>query len=522
MCSSDLSAMNEPTDPQPPIRTRRPSTASGTSPSRRLRQSAGRARLSCDVTAGSVLIEGFSIETGAATLVGSNGIDVSSISDGVTVTIHANAVRGRQGVTDLTPDNFPVYAHNTGGGSTAELVLTDNVLYGGGDNTLLLEGWRGPILVSGNTIHRPAQDTSTTSVIFTMNYGNVDATGAEVFEGNTIVMSGGSTRADVITVASGFDSFAGDGLTHLGTGGFDSVIFRDNTITGMPSTSRGVILWDQSIAADSAIDALISGNTFLGSSANFGVRVTGPDVTAAIRNNDFAGVATGVRSFVWGSIPAPDGAALEVHDNALTPTVGVNWTGGVGTLDAAGNWWGSADGPDGTRTVGAVTTSPWIATSTADPAKAGDPGFWPIDVDYGFAATSLPGGSDPSPVPFSLPDTDTVITVDLPTLAAGGDLTVEVTSEAGGTTPVGFTFGEGSMFFDIAFTGTLDGSVEICIDGTFPDGTRLFHHVGGVWTDVTTSSATSKVCGLVTSFSPFALTVPLGGPVPTITFTGTT
>ena len=160
-----------------------------------------------DVTAGSVLIEGFSIETGAATLVGSNGIDVSSISDGVTVTIHANAVRGRQGVTDLTPDNFPVYAHNTSGGSTADLVLTDNVLYGGGDNTLLLEGWRGPILVSGNTIHRPAQDTSSTSVIFTMNYGNIDATGAEVFEGNTIVMSGGSFRADVITVASGFDSF---------------------------------------------------------------------------------------------------------------------------------------------------------------------------------------------------------------------------------------------------------------------------------------------------------------------------
>lgn len=61
---------------------------------------------------------------------------------------------------------------------------------------------------------------------------------------------------------------------------------------------------------------------------------------------------------------------------------------------AAHNWWGSNTGPAASRLYSpdgtAITYSPWIASYTDDPAKAGQPGFWPINIVEWDGSTASP------------------------------------------------------------------------------------------------------------------------------------
>ena len=79
--------------------------------------------------------------------------------------------------------------------------------------------------------------------------------------------------------------------------------------------------------------------------------------------------------------------------------------------------------------------------------------------------------------------------------------------------PSGFTLGDSPIYYEIETTASFTGPVEVCFNYTGIDlgaGTpRLFHFVGGVWTDITTSldEANHIICGVTTSFSPFAIFV---------------
>jgi len=79
--------------------------------------------------------------------------------------------------------------------------------------------------------------------------------------------------------------------------------------------------------------------------------------------------------------------------------------------------------------------------------------------------------------------------------------------------PSGFTLGDSPIYYEIETTASFTGPVEVCFNYTGVDlgaGTpRLFHFVGGVWTDITTSLDVVNhiICGVTTSFSPFAIFV---------------
>ena len=102
----------------------------------------------------------------------------------------------------------------------------------------------------------------------------------------------------------------------------------------------------------------------------------------------------------------------------------------------------------------------------------------------------------------------TPITLDFGAISGGGTVTVVPSVQAA---EGNLSFGANPSVIDIDFTGTFTGSVEVCI-GYDPaqyyagSSILLFHYIGGAWVDVTSSvdEPTRRVCGLVSSFSPFA------------------
>ena len=60
---------------------------------------------------------------------------------------------------------------------------------------------------------------------------------------------------------------------------------------------------------------------------------------------------------------------------------------------------------------------------------------------------------------------------------------------------------------DIQITGSFNGSATVCLDGSAND--HLYHYTGGQWVELPSRSyANGQVCGVTTSFSPFAAAEP--------------
>lgn len=105
------------------------------------------------------------------------------------------------------------------------------------------------------------------------------------------------------------------------------------------------------------------------------------------------------------------------------------------------------------------------------------------------------------------------VTTTFDTVTAPGRTSVTTTASAPAL-PIGFTL-DGSNYFDVTTTATFSGGVTICFTyGTSvadPTALLLLHYENGAWADVTTSNtiATRQLCGRVTSFSPFAVALPI-------------
>jgi len=67
-----------------------------------------------------------------------------------------------------------------------------------------------------------------------------------------------------------------------------------------------------------------------------------------------------------------------------------------------------------------------------------------------------------------------------------------------GSTP--FMVSGSTKIVDISVTG-LSGSATVCLDAS--PTAQLWHYVGGVWLDITSSRTSTQVCGSTSSFSPF-------------------
>ncbi len=103
------------------------------------------------------------------------------------------------------------------------------------------------------------------------------------------------------------------------------------------------------------------------------------------------------------------------------------------------------------------------------------------------------------------------------TVTAAGDTTVEVIDPQADPDapepPAGFSLGDPPIYYEIDTTAVFNGPVTVCFNYAGIDfglsTPRLFHYESGAWVDITTDvdPGTSTICGVTTSFSPFAIFV---------------
>jgi hypothetical protein len=148
-----------------------------------------------------------------------------------------------------------------------------------------------------------------------------------------------------------------------------------------------------------------------------------------------------------------------------------------------------------------------VAATPSRATPESDPPFTPVTVS---PADSTTGAS--------------LVELTFANVTSAGTTTLQ-TSETtdGAAIPGAVALGDPPTYFDLSTTATFTGSVEVCIsygliDFTDESSLRLIHEEAGVWVDVTTSvdQVNDEICGMVTSFSPFAVaqavaTFPFGG-----------
>jgi len=111
------------------------------------------------------------------------------------------------------------------------------------------------------------------------------------------------------------------------------------------------------------------------------------------------------------AVSAADQALTNVAKGAVVPAYRV-----AAPVSAANNWWGAGSGPGSVgaslNSAGAgATTAPWIFSFTPDPAKAGQPGFWPtaaktlLKVNAASANKTYDAGTSASGTPTVNPTT---------------------------------------------------------------------------------------------------------------------
>jgi hypothetical protein len=147
-----------------------------------------------------------------------------------------------------------------------------------------------------------------------------------------------------------------------------------------------------------------------------------------------------------------------------------------------------------------------------DDNAAGGADFYIVDLTFDSPDNTAPGTA------VSVTPVDPVtgqpapVTITFSSVSTGGATTVS-SSPTGAPPPLGFKLGTPPVYYELQTTATFSGAVTVCFNyvaGQYRDPTklRLFHGgASGGWTDVTTSVdvANSRICGIVSSFSPFIL-----------------
>jgi hypothetical protein len=129
--------------------------------------------------------------------------------------------------------------------------------------------------------------------------------------------------------------------------------------------------------------------------------------------------------------------------------------------------------------------------------------------------TSMGGGVIVNPVAALPGGGQTTVEMTFDFVQATGTTTVsseETPSEGVPETPPAFQLGVPPVYYDVTTTASYTGPIVLCfswVEGQFEEeaSVSLFHYEDDVWMNVTTSldTASNRICGLVTSLSPFAL-----------------
>jgi hypothetical protein len=134
----------------------------------------------------------------------------------------------------------------------------------------------------------------------------------------------------------------------------------------------------------------------------------------------------------------------------------------------------------------------------------------PVEVELGPAVVT--------PIPSEEPGEPPPVTIEFTNVTSGGTISVATidpeTVLSAPEPPAGFSLGDDPVYYEITPSAglTFTGPVEVCFSYagvTFAGVPRLLHYDVDLasWIDITTSVdvATSTVCGLTSSFSPFAI-----------------
>jgi len=313
-----------------------------------------------DLTSGNVLVDGFTIKTGA-----NNGVYAKSTSSGSTITISHNRIEGF--APSSTADNFGLIA---GYGSEASLVFTYNEITNCDGNSILLERHVGPTDVSYNTFDRNPSNIDS-DAYFNMSYGGTDITSLQKVSHNLIDMGAGTvftydTRGCGITFTGSFPDPGG-------IGGYTNIEITDNVIYNLKPYRRGITLWNGSTGSGSDgdfVDPVIARNTIIGTAGNpgqYGIRLLGHATDAVVTNNAVERVDYGFRAQLWNGHIA---TGTVVNNNSLRNcTLYGMYVDSAPDVDGEDNWWGDASGPTptgtGSRVSSYVDFTPWVTTPNA-------------------------------------------------------------------------------------------------------------------------------------------------------------
>jgi hypothetical protein len=128
------------------------------------------------------------------------------------------------------------------------------------------------------------------------------------------------------------------------------------------------------------------------------------------------------------------------------------------------------------------------------------------------AGETVAGSNVSVAVGATLPDGSTApLAITFENVTSSGQTSV-TTSSQGPPPPTGFKLGAPPVYYDVITTAAFTGTINLCFswaEGQFHNESaiRLQHFEANAWHDVTSSLDTTnnKVCGTVTSLSPFAL-----------------
>ena len=459
------------------------------------------------IAASNVTFEGFHVDLMDYRFWDVKGSFGSNYSEGIGVLVdHVETVPG-------TPDVF------TG------VVVHDNML----DGFLLNDNGTG-VSVLGR-----ATAAVTDNTVYAYGVGGISVTSQNsptnsgfypTVTANTNVIHGGSAPRLVGTgTATGI--FLGLSYTEGATGSSDgNTVYNSPDNNSVGGGSYAIQVWSTRPVAftNNIID--MDGGAAPGWA--YGLTVTGSPVTLAgntIRHQDTgiyanSGSVTITNCSFSDNVSTglyADGASASVHMSSFT---GMNNAWGAyassgSAIAATDNYWGDASGPWEETThpggLGAavsanVTYSPWISAYTTNPAKAGQPGFWP------FIETPVPA------------DGGTVtagdVTATFPSGSTAGTLTV-APLDPSTDGPFASQAWVTDLFADISYTGTLpEGglvTVVLQVPATYTgslSALKVWHNTGSAWVQVTpvTPNETARTLTFqVSSFSDYGVTYPVTG-----------
>ena len=248
----------------------------------------------------------------------------------------------------------------------------------------------------------------------------VDTSSGFVVRNNLVSNTGATSASTVVDLNDDYrDVCPAIALTGTNSAAVTSIsnnsIANASNSPGSSNPGLGIVWTSNQITSASLISGVATLETFGSNSLAVGDTVSIASLGSPFNGSHVIASKSGTRTVtftlsgtnvVLGEDGAGDNAASEA--TAIQPSAGATIirtspSTQVGAIAATTNWWGSATGPGTTGSTvnaagAAVTTSPHIVSYEIDPAKAGQPGFWPIPVVPTGSGNGGPPATTPVPV----------------------------------------------------------------------------------------------------------------------------